>query len=240
LAPTFDAGSTRNGDFSKYNKFSAYHGLHCIASGGDGFKIMHFAIFIVLCRTKFYPHPRYPTLTMKTKAWLPRFGLLPQSEARRITLAVTLLAEFVLSRWRVGNGILSRRTPVRFGGSRAHAPIHSVRVLAAMLALSILSPGPAHAQSIVGSGDIKAPPQQPSQPSPWTISGSLLVGYNGTGAPTTQNGGTVSDTEGRIGRRQTTNGTVMVRGAGSAWNQQRRYPCPQLGKGHAYRELEPE
>jgi T5SS/PEP-CTERM-associated repeat protein len=53
--------------------------------------------------------------------------------------------------------------------------------------------------------------------SAWNNSGSLFVGYNGTGTLKINNGGTISNTDGYIGRNSTSTGTVTVDGAGSIW-----------------------
>jgi hypothetical protein len=64
----------------------------------------------------------------------------------------------ILGRPRVGNGVLSRKTPIRSGNYRAHRPIHSVHVLAAMLALSIFGVSPAQAQFIIDGTSLTVPP----------------------------------------------------------------------------------
>ena len=53
--------------------------------------------------------------------------------------------------------------------------------------------------------------------STWSNSGSLLVGFYGTGTLNIQNGGAVSNTDGFIGRVSGSSGTATVDGAGSTW-----------------------
>ena len=53
--------------------------------------------------------------------------------------------------------------------------------------------------------------------STWTNSSDLFVGFDGNGTLTIQNGGTVSDRIGYIGRNASSTGTATVDGAGSTW-----------------------
>ena len=88
---------------------------------------------------------------MKTNDWPSRFDLLGQSEAKRITLAAPLLALFVLSCPRVGNGIRPQKTPIRTGNRRfmsSNLPIHAVH----LPALSTFETGPAQAQTFIIDG----------------------------------------------------------------------------------------
>jgi hypothetical protein len=87
---------------------------------------------------------------MKTNDRLCPFDPLGRSEAKRITLAAPLLALFVLSCPRVGNGIRSQKTPIRTRNRRfmsSNLPIHSAHVLA----LSTFETGPA--QALLGYRD---------------------------------------------------------------------------------------
>ena len=118
----------------------------------------------------------------------------------------------ILGRPPVGNDVLSWKTPIRSGNCRPHTPIHSVHVLAAMLALGIFGAGPAQAQFIIDGTSLTVPPPLGNSPN-----ADLIVGNSTTGALTVQNGGTVTDLRGFIAALSGSSGTVTVTGPGSTW-----------------------
>lgn len=70
----------------------------------------------------------------------------------------------------------------------------------------------------------------------WTNSGSLVIGYDGTGAIDIRNGGTVSNTSGLIGHSSifassNSNGTVTVDGIGSTWTNSAGMGIGNYGTG---------
>ena len=67
--------------------------------------------------------------------------------------------------------------------------------------------------------------------STWTNSGALLVGFQGTGELTIQDGGTVSSIGGNIGADGGSHGTVLVDGNGSTWNSSQNLGIGSLGTG---------
>src|SRR6516165_932687 len=100
----------------------------------------------------------------------------------------------ILGRPPVGNDVLSWKTPIRSGNCRPHTPIHSVHVLAAMLALGIFGAGPAQAQFIIDGTSLTVPPPLGNSPN-----ADLIVGNSTTGALTVQNGGTVINSNAILG-----------------------------------------
>jgi len=74
-------------------------------------------------------------------------------------MSTSLLCDLsIQGRPRVGNDVLSWKTPIRTGNCRAHTPIQSLHVLAAMLALSMFGVGPAQAQFIIDGTSLTVPP----------------------------------------------------------------------------------
>lgn len=78
---------------------------------------------------------------------------------------------------------------------------------------------PARAQQVIngGASETVNGAGGGTQASPWSIGGYLYVGNSSDGTLNIENGGTVSNTTGLVGRGAGSNGTVTVTGAGSSW-----------------------
>lgn len=101
--------------------------------------------------------------------------------------------------------------------NRGNGPRLLPLAAALIAAFSVLhGAAPAHAQSIVVTGDVS-----PGMPSPtatnWVVDGGLFVGMNGVGTMRISNGATVSSDSGHLGSFPSGNATVDVSGLGSTW-----------------------
>ena len=98
--------------------------------------------------------------------------------------------------------------------ARSRSRFFSARALTPILAsAALLCAAPALAQ-FSSTGSI-VPPLPAGQPSPWTIAGNLAVGNAAAGTLTIGAGGSVSNTQGRVGMGG--NGAVTVSGANATW-----------------------
>jgi hypothetical protein len=94
--------------------------------------------------------------------------------------------------------------------NRGNGPRLLPLAAALIAAFSVLhGAAPAHAQSIVVTGDVS-----PGMPSPtatnWVVDGGLFVGMNGVGTMRISNGATVSSDSGHLGSFPSGNATVDV------------------------------
>ncbi|MGU3401511.1 autotransporter domain-containing protein [Brucellaceae bacterium D45D] len=88
-----------------------------------------------------------------------------------------------------------------------------------------------HAQTITPSGDIPQWNGSSPIPNPWLVGGDLLVGASGTGTLTVEAGGSVSNGTGVIGQSPGSEGTVMVMGVGSSWDNSGNLNVGGFGTG---------
>ena len=130
---------------------------------------------------------------MKAKDWFSPLDPLHLCDANRIMLAVPFPDLFVPSHSRVGNGILFRRTPIGCGRRRAHTLVPSVRVLAAILALSIFGAGPAEAQKALIVDQSRGTSPEIVPPDIDVKTAELFVGFNTTGLLNINTTGAVID-----------------------------------------------
>jgi outer membrane autotransporter protein len=108
----------------------------------------------------------------------------------------------------------------------------SVAPMLGLVLTPVLVPGPAWAQTIDGGGsETVNGGGGGTQPSPWSIGGTLTVGNTGSGSLTIENGGIVSNASGRIGSAAGSTGTATVTGAGSTWTSSVDLSVGQAGSG---------
>ncbi|EKF39809.1 outer membrane autotransporter barrel domain-containing protein [Nitratireductor indicus C115] len=83
--------------------------------------------------------------------------------------------------------------------------------------LSVCGPlQPAFAQSVASTGDV-SPEQTPTPSSHWDVGDELTIGFSGAGALTIEDGGSLTNTTGVLGHLAGSEGTAVVRGAGTTW-----------------------
>jgi outer membrane autotransporter protein len=108
----------------------------------------------------------------------------------------------------------------------------SVAPMLGLVLTPVLVLDPAWAQTIDGGGsETVNGGGGGTQPSPWSIGGTLTVGNTGSGSLTIENGGIVSNASGRIGSAAGSTGTATVTGAGSTWTSSVDLSVGQAGSG---------